>query len=748
MQKFQVSEIGGIDRRPEISFNGKPGEAQRSAFLVKNLTYNPKKKSWNRSNGWLAYLYSTPGIQTEDCYSLGYFGLKAGAKGYILSEREQVSGQLLLEYIDPLGSTGQQTLKTGRHLPSQEDWGTTYIPFGNFCLIINGVDSPLKYFGNSRIEPFGFSTLPSQPQPFSPAGAADLGTVAQIPYASIEDGGDMTIAVWSGNTGQNIIGMGDPDISKPNSYAYRVSYVSDTGSESPLSEPSYAVKWNNGDGSAGHTYKYGIVVDNISIGPEGTVKRRIYRTQNLGNGVTGTATFYFLDDVPNNVETTYNDIIPDSYLGSEAPNFSDSGLLPIGCNVGTAFAGRIILGGGIANPTRLFYSTTLGPEQFPENNYIDCSQREGDEITGLIPYNNLLIVLRKSSIEALVPTGNEVTPFFITPIYNGIGCTAPKTAKVVTGFGLVFLGTDGFYALTGNYSNASQIKVQIMSDTLNDFFTRINVQAMARACATYNVADNEYWCQVPIDGSSTPNSGLVFHAPIEAWSIREAVPAQALIQIQEGWTVFGSNSNLLGNKTPNGNTRYPFSWGVWCGTTTAGYSSGNFLALHQMPPSAISTAWLDFGNVESEKNIKSVTFYCLSTSILATPEVTVYRNYDWDGTQTNGQIGDVIQDQIVQPVYNVAKFGIDTWTNSRLSSIRADFSIPASRVVRFEINSGSSNEGGSDVFNMQILGFSVEYDETGVTQVWTANFDAFTGKIPKVAGGVPASYLPPTVGII
>lgn len=723
-QKLIQSEIKGIDRRlvnPD----------KFSAWDIRNLSYEPKSKTWSKSRGWIAYLNGTPDIQTEDCYSMGTFSTKGGAKNYILCER--VNGTSLdLEYIDPRAPTGRTVIATGRHIPSQEDPGTQYIPFGNFMLIMNGYDEPVKYFGDRRIETFGFSRLPSQCTPFVP-GDQDMGFVASQTYSAQAKVGTairsgITVVVDGGTL--NSIGMGNIDVTKSNTYAYAYSWVTDTGSESPLSPLSVGAKWTS---ATAHAYRYGMVIDGIDKGPDGTVKRRLYRTKNIGNATTEAATLYFLDDIPNNAETSYTDFIPDSNLGSEAPSFQDVGLLPRGCAVGTNFNGRIVIGGGIQNPTRLFYSTALGPEQFPEANYIDCAQRDGDEITGLIPFNNLLIILRRGSIEALVPTTSGTVPFYVVPIYNGVGCIAPKTAKVITGVGLAFLGTDGFYLLKGNFSGGSQISVQIMSDQLSDYISRINVMASARAVATYNVKDNEYWCSVPVDGSQTPNLGFIFHAPIESWSIREGVPAQAFAQIPEGWTIFGSNGVLQGET-------YPVSWGIWCGINVAGYANEARTTFNDQPDALISSGWMDFGDADETKTIKSVIVHHTATSKTLSPTVTAYIDWDYEGIQSTNQIGTVIQDQKAQPFYDEAIFGVDKYSNMRLSATRADFSIPNCRYFRFQFS--DSGERTSTA----IVGFSVLYESNGVQNQWTGLLDKFTGDINRGVGTVPASFLPSTAG--
>ncbi len=132
----------------------------------------------------------------------------------------------------------------------------------------------------------------------------------------------------------------------------------------------------------------------------------------------------------------------------------------------------------------------------------------------------------------------------------------------------------------------------------------------------------------------------------------------------------------------------------------------------------------------------------MATSGFSLPRVTAYIDWKYAGTQYNFQVGSVVQDQESQPIYGLAEYGTAIWDNQRVSAIRADFSIPDCRYFRFQLSDDISE------FDMQILGFSVMYEKTGVEQVWTSSFDFNTGEIRKFPGQVPDSYLPSTSGII
>ena len=102
-----------------------------------------------------------------------------------------------------------------------------------------------------------------------------------------------------------------------------------------------------------------VYIDNIAIGPAGTVARRIYRTKNLRESpdVGADEVYYFVEEIDNNTETNYVDFLPDAAMNSLAPQNVDSVLLPtLAPRITASFKGTLFVDGGNEDPTKLFYS--------------------------------------------------------------------------------------------------------------------------------------------------------------------------------------------------------------------------------------------------------------------------------------------------------------------------------------------------------------------------------------------------------
>jgi len=102
---------------------------------------------------------------------------------------------------------------------------------------INGTNRMLKWWGRESVSNFGFVSPTPSP------GIADILT-NYIAYEDSVGGVPPTFYIRLTN-GQTCIrlassddyGLGDPEVGDVNRYDYKISFISDTGSESPLSLP-------------------------------------------------------------------------------------------------------------------------------------------------------------------------------------------------------------------------------------------------------------------------------------------------------------------------------------------------------------------------------------------------------------------------------------------------------------------------------------------------------------------------------
>ena len=159
-------------------------------------------------------------------------------------------------------------LQEGRHKPKLNEPGTQYIPYGNRLLIINGYDKPLWFYGGEKIRDFGFTLPTPAPEPLD----------IQPNYLDGTD--DLNLGVAAPHfESKSSIGLGYSSNEEFNNFDWKMTFISDTGSESPLSAAT-GISWQT-DSNATQK-KFGVVIKHHPTRPStgGIVARRLYRTKN------------------------------------------------------------------------------------------------------------------------------------------------------------------------------------------------------------------------------------------------------------------------------------------------------------------------------------------------------------------------------------------------------------------------------------------------------------------------------------
>jgi hypothetical protein len=498
-----------------------------------------------------------------------------------------------------------------------DDPDEQYIPFGRLCIIINGKDPMLKFFGRDRVEPFGFTQLTPRPQVLGPdpeyfKGTCTLATpVSTYPYNANDSIGGISFGPGSAS------GLGNKTDDSTSTYRYKVSFITDTGSESPLSDYEQVSWFNVNDGLT-----YAVFFQLLPIGPPGTVARRIYRTKNMGTlrGDLVNDTYYFVDQIDDNISKNYYDTKGDQVLVVEAPAQTASDVINNALKYGASWDGRVWLAGGAGTETKIIYSRQGLPEQFPTFSYFDVGNRKGGAITGLIPYYDNLLIFRETSIEVIRSSGSG---YICTTLNSNIGTTATNTITVVQGEGVFFLSYDGVYAFKGGVLGGSQLSVVRISDTIQIELNRISRGALAKASASYSFKEKEWWVIYPVDGETENSRGCVYHVQAGGWSFRNAngindnlFQFNDITTLPSGNFLFSPRRRIQPNVPIFGEALIdPSGLVVWSGKR----SGGDILqySLNQVPTitstsikgpllSTWQSAWFDFGDDSPIKRILSV----------------------------------------------------------------------------------------------------------------------------------------------
>ena len=450
-------------------------------------------------------------------------------------------------------------IDSNRHIPKMNEVGTQYIPYGNRLLIINGVDEPIWFYGDTKYRDYSF-LLPTPQLELLPIDAEYL------------DGGDLVSGTAAPEFINTPLGLGDRGQGDTSVYAYRMSFIMDSGSESPISAPVF-VNWTIPDAAAAER-RFGVFINELPQGPEGCVARRIYRTKNqrladitgAGEGI-----YYLVKQINDNSTTEYIDITSDNILVNQA-NFTESSVIDSSYLYGAAWNGRVWLAGGLTHPTKIIYSAQGLPEQFGVFDYFDVGSEKGGSITGVFAYYNNLLIFRETSIEVVRFNNGQ---YSISQVSPSIGTKATNTIKLVPEIGVVFLTEDGFYSINGGLDGGSQISVTKISQAIAKEMELVSTVAIQKSTATYSPKEKEYWCHYPSPGSIIPSRGAVIHTDDATWSLRHADTKIRNFRFYFTALATDPDGNILIGTQP----RWRTALGLSCDPTTAN-ATGNLVGLH------------------------------------------------------------------------------------------------------------------------------------------------------------------------
>jgi len=667
------------------------------------------------------------------------------AELYVLSKR---GSQISYEVCNNSGLLSTiwkepHTIAYNRTPAKKDDPGEQFVPFGRLCLILNGIDPMLKFWGRDRTEPFGFTSATPRPEVLGPDplyfdGTCDLGAApptSTYPYNENDTIGGISFGPGSG------AGLGNPAADEVSYYRYKISFITDTGSESPLSE-YVQVGWDNKvDGLT-----YSTFFQHLPMGPPGTVARRIYRTKNMqslrGDSLVDD-TYYLVDEISDNVSRNYYDSKPDQLLVVLAPASTDSSVISSGYKYGANWDGRMWLAGGTGNETKIIYSVQGLPEQFPTFNFFDVGNKRGGAITGMASYYDNLLIFRESAIEIIRSDNNG--RYLCTTVSSNIGTTATNTITAVQGLGVFFLSYDGMYIFDGGVLGGSRMSVTRISDKIAKEMSRISKGSLAKASAAYSDKEKEWWCIYPVDGQTVPTRSSVYHVLNGTWSFRNeaglagSFPWNDISVLPSGWFILSPrisvtlNSPVIGQATVNQSGLMIWSAKKSSGQTLV-YDMGEgstIVGVSDKPPltSVWQSAWFDFGDDRPVKRILSVEVEVLTAGH---NEIELFSATDYRDDNTSAgfrptavatQYGTTSEDSLFAPATgtfdkSVAIIGTSKWGEKRSTRVRWDVSTGLVSWYRFTLRS-------SELF--QVVSFVIQYT---VSDMPTLNITAGQRKTP------------------
>ena len=659
------------------------------ASIAENLAVDGDTLGWSTRVGFERYR-PIPGAGFAPFAGLGridslfvFQQVAGGARQHILLES---GGALYLFYEANGAAPSLQLLRSARAVPAVTEPASQYAVYKDFLIITNGYDAPLMVrpwplgsdaeatLANASslcVRTLGWQGAPRPPDPLRVSASLGISTT------DYRGGGDtLTLpvpanasALPSGLGGTAGIGYstrksaGPPVVPRENEFSYSVSWISDTGSESPVSNAS-EVAWEQ-SGTIGYYYAVGL---RLPIGPPGTVARNLYRSNNHAQDAwaEGDTSRYFCMQVRNNVD----ELVIDSYrvLGASEPTPDQSVPLPAPrARFSAVYRDCLFLDGGVAEPTTLFYSQPGLPEQFGAANFVRLSNSTGG-VTALVSFYTALLVFREGGIDVLV--GDPESGFQVTALSNQVSCRSPSTVDVVPGVGVVFLAVDGLYAVRGGLQGGSQFEVLRLSTGLEPIFRSMTPDCLPRAVGRYSPRTREYHVYFATQGADRPSLGVVWHIEKGAFSTRSGFPVGALDRLYNGELVFGHHTGIEGagqGATPPAGLFVISARRALGGTVTVVQGEPVYTDA-PAPVSRWKSPWLDMGDPQIQKQPQYVTLWVMTTGNV---DVTLqhYKDFQRVPTIERPYLAQP-PDTTALPVLDTAVIGSAVWEEARLVPLR------------------------------------------------------------------------------
>ena len=749
-RRLEQTPLGGVSE-----LIPQPDDA---ATEIVNFTVHNQTGGWDNRIGYEKYFSSSTGTFAPFDYtgridSLFIWSRHQGAQQWVIFEADGA-----LYYVEDYGLTSAiEVIEEGRTIPAVTEAAASYAPYGRFLYVVNGNDAPVRYaawphgrdYSSVPSYQVGWHSLPSAPSPWGVQtrpedGAEYAGSVAiwatgtdprRIPWGTI--GTDVQYRTMDWEAAWSEVGLGDEKPSNMftldsdgdrtttladdrafSSYRYKVSFINNAGSESPVSEASPLVIWYQPEEiKEGTTYyepkwpdKRWIVGLEIPTGPDGTIARRIYRTKDLGDGTERSEVYYYVSQVGNNTETFWFDSVGDNQLITVAPSDADSVIFPSSatrfCSV---FKDCMFIDGGSSNETAVFWSKPGFPDSYTSTDYVDVGAREGGGITGFHAHYNYLLILRQRSIDYIY---GDYPNFRFAPLSQSIGTAAAGAINTIPDLGVIFLANDGVYVVHGGFEGGATVEIKRISDPIMKTIERMNKDVLARAVACYSHKWKEWHCYFAADGHDRPNLGIVLHLDKMAWSVRERFPVGAASTTFDGDIVFGHVDGYTGDTGQAGlfviSAARTLGEVALVGSEPAqGENQGSVvLADNEETNAKYRSKWHDFGDPNKKKKVHYVYLYVLTEGDNPIP-LTYFKDYDYVGTAAPSAKPQV-PDAASQGVYDSVFVNKDVWEEERLTELRYPISQGSCSNFQFEVQNKS---------DLVLVGYAIELTSPEGTKI-------------------------------
>ena len=219
----------------------------------------------------------------------------------------------------------------------------------------------------------------------------------------------------------------------------------------------------------------------------------------------------------NATETTkkMNSVGTESALGGSPPN----------AKYFATWQNRVWATGNATFPNRLYFCalnneadwTTAG-----DAGSVDVDKNSGDNITGIMPQGNRLLIFKNAAIYEL--TWSSPQNYRIDPVTKMVGCIAGRTVVDVDGI-IMFLHGGGAWD-RGVYALDRNNGLRLLSENITPTLVESAATSLQTACAAFY--KNSYWLCADNGGSGDNNVIYTLNLRTGAWSYYTGIAANSI----------------------------------------------------------------------------------------------------------------------------------------------------------------------------------------------------------------------------
>lgn len=159
---------------------------------------------------------------------------------------------------------------------------------------------------------------------------------------------------------------------------------------------------------------------------------------------------------------------------------------------------------------------------------IDINKNDGQKVTGLGFFQDVLIVFKENSIYQLY--FNDANGFVVERISSSYGAVCHGAIASVEN-DCYFLTEKGIYVLGNEPNYYASIRTNELSSRVKTLLQRINPAQYARCRAYYY--DDRYFLSVPLDQNTTCNAMIVYDRRFYAWSYWDNIRANDMLVFKD-----------------------------------------------------------------------------------------------------------------------------------------------------------------------------------------------------------------------